>query len=137
MEYVLLSGVNDSREDAWRLAALLRGHVVTVNLLPWNAVCSEPESMGSGGHGDRMAAGLGPRAIPGTARASRTSPGTRGLSRPFRPSAPAAVVAFRAALRAAHIEAVVRQSKGAGIEAACGQLAAGRRSYEDGIDEAM
>ena len=38
IEYVLLDGVNDSVDDARRLAALLRGHVVTVNLLAWNPV---------------------------------------------------------------------------------------------------
>jgi len=38
VEYVLLRGVNDSPTDARRLASLLRGHVVTVNLLPWNHV---------------------------------------------------------------------------------------------------
>ncbi len=38
IEYLLLKGVNDSKEDARRLAGLLRGHVVTVNLLSWNAV---------------------------------------------------------------------------------------------------
>ncbi len=36
IEYVLLGGVNDSREDAIRLARLLRGLPVRINLLPWN-----------------------------------------------------------------------------------------------------
>ena len=99
VEYVLLSGVNDSVDDARRLAALLRGHVVAVNLLTWNPIC--PEEL--------------------------ARPPARG--RTFRPSSPAAVASFRAALRTAHIETVVRQSKGAGIEAACGQLAGARRSY--------
>ncbi|MDP6367439.1 MAG: 23S rRNA (adenine(2503)-C(2))-methyltransferase RlmN [Nitrospinota bacterium] len=35
-EYVLLSGVNDSPEDARKLAGLLRGIRCKVNLLPWN-----------------------------------------------------------------------------------------------------
>jgi 23S rRNA (adenine2503-C2)-methyltransferase len=35
-EYVLLDGVNDSREDALRLAALLRGIRAKVNLIPFN-----------------------------------------------------------------------------------------------------
>ena len=35
-EYVLLSGVNDSREDALRLTALLRGIKCKVNLIPFN-----------------------------------------------------------------------------------------------------
>jgi len=35
-EYVLLSGVNDSDEDARRLLKLLRGMPARVNLIPWN-----------------------------------------------------------------------------------------------------
>ena len=35
-EYVLLAGVNDSDEDAARLARLLRGMKCKVNLIPWN-----------------------------------------------------------------------------------------------------
>ena len=35
-EYVLIAGLNDSREDAMRLAALLRGIAVKVNLIPLN-----------------------------------------------------------------------------------------------------
>ena len=132
VEYVLLSGVNDSPEDARRLAALLRGHVVTVNLLVWNPFCQDPGDVVPGDRSRRARTSTGARMAPGAARDSRASPGRPGPTRTFRPSTPAAVDAFRAALRAAHIEAVVRRSKGAGIEAACGQLAAGLRSYEDG-----
>lgn len=106
VEYVLLQGVNDSVDDARKLAALLRGHVVAVNLLAWNPVCPEEAEATEPGRGPRR-------------------------RRTFRPSSPAAVAAFRAALRAANIEAVVRQSKGAGIEAACGQLAGARGSYQE------
>jgi 23S rRNA (adenine2503-C2)-methyltransferase len=35
-EYVLLAGVNDSMDDAARLARLLRGIPCKVNLIPWN-----------------------------------------------------------------------------------------------------
>jgi 23S rRNA (adenine2503-C2)-methyltransferase len=35
-EYVLLAGVNDSLEDAARLARLLRGFRCKVNIIPWN-----------------------------------------------------------------------------------------------------
>jgi 23S rRNA (adenine2503-C2)-methyltransferase len=35
-EYVLLSGVNDSDEDAARLAKIIRGIPSKVNLIPWN-----------------------------------------------------------------------------------------------------
>jgi 23S rRNA (adenine2503-C2)-methyltransferase len=112
VEYVLLAGVNDSIDDARRLAALLRGRVVAVNLLAWNPVC----------HVDREAAGRLPRS-------SHANAASRGLGS-FHPSSPAAVASFRRVLKDAHIEAVVRQSKGAGIDAACGQLAARRESYD-------
>jgi 23S rRNA (adenine2503-C2)-methyltransferase len=132
VEYVLLAGINDSIADAQRLAGLLRGHVVAVNLLAWNPVglemhpvqAQEPEPRR---RGTRGAAGTLPRQVPGAASAAsapRSVP-----SRSLRPSSPAAIAAFRAALRAAHVETVVRQSKGAGIGAACGQLAASRASY--------
>ena len=49
----------------------------------------------------------------------------------FQPSTPAAVSAFKDVLIAAHIETVVRQSKGASIQGACGQLA-GRRGGSGG-----
>jgi 23S rRNA (adenine2503-C2)-methyltransferase len=109
IEYVLLAGVNDSLEDARRLAGLLRGHVVTVNLLSWNPVRPPDTST------------LGRKAPPTGSFASRLT---------FRPSPSAAVAAFRDALLNAHIEVVVRQSKGVDIEAACGQLAGQRRSYD-------
>ena len=35
-EYVLIAGLNDSLEDAARLAQLLRGTRCKVNLIPWN-----------------------------------------------------------------------------------------------------
>jgi 23S rRNA (adenine2503-C2)-methyltransferase len=37
IEYVLIEGVNDSRADAKRLASLLRGIQVKINLIPFNA----------------------------------------------------------------------------------------------------
>ncbi len=117
VEYVLIDGVNDSIDDARRLAALLRGHVVTVNLLAWNPIAPEAAP---------------PAPAPDSSSAAGRRPGPRPAAgrRRFVPASPAAVAAFRTALRDAHIEAVVRQSKGAGIEAACGQLAATMRSYE-------
>ena len=82
-EYVLLRGVNDSDEDAARLAALLRDLPVKVNLIPYN------ENPGLG-FGD-----------PGAER----------------------VAAFRKALEARGITAMVRKNRGRDIAAACGQLA--------------
>ena len=82
-EYVLLRGVNDSDEDAARLAALVKGLPVKVNLIPYN------ENPGLG-FGD-----------PGADR----------------------VAAFRKALDARGITAMVRKNRGRDIAAACGQLA--------------
>jgi 23S rRNA (adenine2503-C2)-methyltransferase len=82
-EYVLLRGVNDSDQDAGRLAALLKGLPVKVNLIPYN------ENPGLG-FGD-----------PGAER----------------------VAAFRQALGARGITAMVRKNRGRDIAAACGQLA--------------
>ena len=39
-EYVLLHGVNDSPEDARRLARILRGLPAKVNLIPWNPIAT-------------------------------------------------------------------------------------------------
>lgn len=41
VEYLLLAGVNDSPRQANVLADLLRGRVVTVNLIPWNPGCGD------------------------------------------------------------------------------------------------
>lgn len=106
VEYVLLGGVNDSPDDARRLATLLRGHVVTVNLLVWNPT-SRSSKTAVGAH----------------ERSTRQSP-------VFRPSSAAAVAIFRSVLNTARVEAVLRQSRGTGIQAACGQLAGGLQSYQ-------
>ncbi len=106
VEYVLLRGINDSRDDARRLAGLLRGHVVTVNLLTWNPVFQQ----------ERIAL-------------------SKSLPLVFEASSPAAVSAFRDALLSARVEAVVRRSKGADIQAACGQLAGLRHLVNETCDE--
>lgn len=104
IEYVLIGGVNDSLDDARRLAILLRGHVVAVNLLPWNPVqVLMQRSLNVG--------------------ASGSAPG-REKAGGFRQPTAQAVSAFRSTLMTSRIETVVRQSKGATIQAACGQLAA-------------
>jgi 23S rRNA (adenine2503-C2)-methyltransferase len=128
IEYVLLRGVNDSVDDARRLAGLLRGHVVTVNLITWNP------APGLGGAASRL--GRDATAGDATSRGATsrgvsdaTKLGT-GRSGVFEPPVHAAVAAFRTALLGAGIEAVVRQSKGSGIQAACGQLAGQRGSYD-------
>ena len=93
-EYVLLRDVNDSDEDAARLAALLRNLPVKVNLIPYN------ENLGLG-FGD-----------PGAER----------------------VVAFRKALDARGVTAMVRKNRGRDIAAACGQLAVqGQREARGGL----
>ena len=41
VEYLLLAGVNDAPRHAHAVADLLRGRVVTVNLMPWNTGCGD------------------------------------------------------------------------------------------------
>ena len=83
-EYVLIAGVNDSVEEAERLAGLLRGRLAHVNLIPLNPVAGD------------------------------------AYQRP----AEAAVRRFEDVLRATHVPASVRYSKGVDIVAGCGQLRA-------------
>ena len=81
-EYVLIQGLNDSEEDAHRLAALLKGIPAKVNLIPFNEHAQSP----------------------------------------FRRPSAGAVQRFREILMAQSFTAIVRQSKGVDILAACGQL---------------
>ena len=131
IEYVLIGGVNDSMEDARHLATLLRGHVVTVNLLAWNPVPALAERPVGAAH-ER----------PGRRTAGRDSGRAAASQQPgrsqacdlagFAPPTPQAIAAFRGTLLALKIEAVVRQSKGTAIQAACGQLAAQSRNLKGG-----
>jgi len=84
LEYVLLSGVNDTDGHAHRLARLVGGIPVKINLIPFNAAAGTP------------------------------------FARP----ADARVLAFQEILISAHLNAIIRKSKGGDIAAACGQLAA-------------
>jgi 23S rRNA (adenine2503-C2)-methyltransferase len=88
-EYVLIHGVNDSPEDAWRLARLLKGIRAKVNLIAFN------EHPGSS----------------------------------FRRPSEEGVQNFRGILMAKGFTAMLRQSKGSDILAACGQLG-GRANSE-------
>jgi len=81
IEYVLLDGVNDSLEDAKRLAQLLRDGRFHVNLIEYNATGDE-----------------------------------------YRASRPERRERFLLALERAGLEASVRRSRGADVDAACGQL---------------
>ncbi len=81
-EYCLLKDVNDSKDDAIKLAALLKGLNCHVNLIPYNEVA------GSG----------------------------------FCSPEPYRVADFFTILAASHIQVTRREQRGAGIDAACGQL---------------
>lgn len=84
-EYVLIDGINDSREDAGRLVRLLQGLRCKINLIPYN-----PHE-GS------------------------------DLSRPPERK----ILEFQKILSGNHLTALIRESKGRDILAACGQLKAG------------
>jgi hypothetical protein len=106
-----------------------------VNLLAWNPVqaslrrdfnvgttCEESERH----PGDKSG---GTRLKPTEEGAGRTTRAHAGQRTPagFRQPASRTISAFRSTLISSRVETVVRQSKGATIQAACGQLAAQRR----------
>ena len=70
-EYVLLAGVNDSPEDARRLAKLLAGVKSKVNLIPLNAAAGIPFERPSDEVVDRFAAILADRGLAVSVRKSR------------------------------------------------------------------
>jgi 23S rRNA (adenine2503-C2)-methyltransferase len=70
-EYVLLSGVNDSPDDARRLARLLAGVKSKVNLIPLNAAAGIPFERPGDAAVDRFAAILAERGVTVSVRKSR------------------------------------------------------------------
>lgn len=126
VEYVLLGDVNDSPEDARRLATLLKGHVVAVNLLVWNQVWQAPHPRPAATANKRSVAAAVGATVPATSSGRPDRPPGQ-LHAPSRQT----VEAFRSILTSSRIETVVRQSKGDRIDAACGQLAGRLRSYSD------
>lgn len=92
-EYLLISGVNDSPEQARALAKLLRDVRAKINLIPFNAY-----------------------------------PGSE-----FKQPPPEKILAFQQILVKNHYTTIIRQSKGADISAACGQLHAHAIYGADGL----
>jgi 23S rRNA (adenine2503-C2)-methyltransferase len=70
-EYVLLAGVNDSTEDARRLARLLAGMKAKVNLIPLNAAAGIPYERPSDEAIDLFARTLAEQGVTVTVRKSR------------------------------------------------------------------
>ncbi len=70
-EYVLLAGVNDSPEDARRLAKLIAGIKAKINLIPLNAAAGIPFERPSEDAVDRFARILAERGITVSVRKSR------------------------------------------------------------------
>lgn len=70
-EYVLLEGVNDSVEDAIRLARLLAGIKAKVNLIPLNAAAGIPFERPSDARVDAFAQALADRFVSVSVRKSR------------------------------------------------------------------
>ncbi len=103
-EYVVVPGLNDTPDQARRLAHLVRGLPAMVNVIPRNpGVGQVPRSPAATG----MAAG-------GLATLACLDPGTNER----------AARAFAERLRALGVEVAVRRSRGAEVLGACGQLRA-------------
>ena len=124
LEYVLLEGVNTSNEDARALARLTAKEPFKINLIPYNpgvtpgagkAVPDRPAGAGKGGK-----SGLGR-----STAAAKSDPGGTGSAAedaPFKPISEEAIDRFVQLLLPSAPAVTVRRSRGADIEAACGQL---------------
>ena len=113
IEYVLWDGVNDSDEDAARLAALLEGLDAQVNLIPHNFL-GNPGGDPNGRHPPARFALPPSRSL---------APSARSLAANLRPPTDGAVRRFQKGLAARGVASIVRWPRGRDIAAACGQLA--------------
>ena len=104
-EYVLLDGINSSKDDAVRLVDLLRGIRSKVNLIPFNLFSQE----------------LQKSVIP--LRSDRLRPCFKKMI--LKTLSEDKTLDFQKILLNAGITAIIRKSKGGDISAACGQLKAG------------
>src|SRR4030067_472159 len=112
-EYVLLEGINDSKEDALRLINLLKGIKSKVNLIPYNNLPPDiqeapPISL--------------PKRFEQLERFKLFEPFQQFKKTDFRAPAEERILAFQKILQNAGITAIIRKSKGGDIFAACGQL---------------
>jgi 23S rRNA (adenine2503-C2)-methyltransferase len=67
-EYVMLAGLNDGDECARELAALMRGHLYHVNLIPYNSTPDAPYQATADGKIWEFAAVLDAAGVPVTVR---------------------------------------------------------------------
>ncbi|MBI4654859.1 MAG: 23S rRNA (adenine(2503)-C(2))-methyltransferase RlmN [Nitrospirae bacterium] len=106
-EYVLLSDINDSKEDAMRLTKLLKGIRSKVNLIPYNPIYNPLTP-------------LIPPLLKGDTEGLKRGKGGSGFKKPEDEK----ILSFQKILIDAGITAIIRKSKGQDIMAACGQLKA-------------
>lgn len=138
IEYLMLDGINDSADDAERLADFVQGLHVHVNLIPYNAISSSGTSRGPtplDGSGS-LAKGLGPRrfveprdppdssALPILPQLNVSPTENDYLLSPdsLRATPRAQRDAFANQLRRRGLLTTIRYSRGSDIAAACGQL---------------
>jgi len=117
VEYLMLSGVNDSYEQALALAAVLepRG-AFKVNLIPYN-----PTDFARGAQSDRP--GGAQRDRRSREHRTRLSSDEHRTRFTFEGSTREAIATFRKTLEGRGVPATVRLTRGRDIHAACGQLA--------------
>ena len=112
-EYVLLEGINDSKEDALRLINLLKGIKSKVNLIPYNNLPPDIQ--------EAPPIPL-PKRFEQLERFKLFEPFKQFKKTDFRAPAEERILAFQKILQNAGITAIIRKSKGGDIFAACGQL---------------
>ena len=120
LEYVLLEGVNTSQKDAQALARLCAGQPFKINLIPYNP----GGSAGAGGDGVTGGGEGGTRDEPGQDDLGRATGADSQAEPPlpFKPISEAEIDRFVQILLPSAPAVTVRRSRGADIEAACGQL---------------
>jgi 23S rRNA (adenine2503-C2)-methyltransferase len=104
-EYILIDGVNDSEDDAFRLARLLRGIRCKINLIPYNIVSDQIVRRRGNRRTDTLIDTVGDASL-------------------FRKSSGKKVKQFQEKLQKAGLTVIIRRSRGQDISAACGQLKA-------------
>jgi len=125
IEYLLLSGVNDSPEDADALLAFLDRVEAKVNLIQYNKPVVAPP----GSSGEEEGATAGAAAGPAVLEAEGLTGETWELLT-FEPTPQADLEAFRDRVRAGGRVCTVRESRGDEEMAACGQLGEGSKKVE-------
>jgi 23S rRNA (adenine2503-C2)-methyltransferase len=127
IEYVMLAGVNDSRDEARALAQLLGRDHFKVNLIPYNPWAASAGGKAAAARPNTPPTAAGAASAGGKATAARPNTPPTAAGGLYEGSSREQIAAFRHELERARVPVTVRLTRGRDIEAACGQLATAPR----------